>query len=64
MPHRILKVPERGMLDAYERMLTDRGFSADDAQRAAAERLQRLYYQLLSFKVGRRSALRPRYPSG
>ena len=23
MPHRILKVPERGMLDAYERVLLD-----------------------------------------
>ncbi|MBO3704365.1 MAG: AFG1 family ATPase [Candidatus Accumulibacter sp.] len=58
MPHRILKVPERGMLDAYERVLASRNFSADTAQRLAAERLQRLYYELLSFKVGRRSALR------
>ena len=58
MPHRVLRVPERGMLDAYEAVLAGRGFSADSAQRAAAERLQLLYYQLLSFKVGRRSALR------
>ncbi|HCZ16606.1 MAG TPA: cell division protein ZapE [Candidatus Accumulibacter sp.] len=58
MPHRILKVPERGMLDAYEQVLSSRGFSADAAQRTAAERLQRLYYELLSFKVGRGSALR------
>ncbi|MFZ4539911.1 cell division protein ZapE [Propionivibrio sp.] len=58
MPHRVLKVPERGMLDAYETVLAERGFSADAAQSAAAERLQLLYYQLLSFKVGRRSALR------
>ncbi|MEF8700351.1 MAG: cell division protein ZapE [Candidatus Accumulibacter sp. UW20] len=58
MPHRILKVPERGMIDAYERLLAARGFTADAAQRAAADRLQRLYYDLLSFKVGRRSALR------
>ncbi len=58
MPHRILRVPERGMLDAYEGLLAVRHFTADAAQRAAAERLQRLYYALLSFKVGRRSALR------
>jgi cell division protein ZapE len=58
MPHHILKVPERGMLDAYEALLAARGFAADAAQRAAAERLQRLYYELLSFKVARRSALR------
>ena len=58
MPHRVLKVPERGMLDAYEAVLSERGFSADAAQRAAAERLQLLYYQLLSFKVGRKSTMR------
>ncbi|EXI90921.1 MAG: DNA replication protein [Candidatus Accumulibacter regalis] len=58
MPHRILKVPERGMLDAYERVLSSRKFTADAAQRTAAERLQRLYYELLSFKVGRSSKLR------
>jgi predicted ATPase len=46
------------MIDAYERLLAARGFTADAAQRAAADRLQRLYYDLLSFKVGRRSALR------
>ncbi len=58
MPHRLLRVPERGMLDAYESVLSERGFSADAAQRAAADRLQMLYYQLLSFKVGRKSTLR------
>ncbi|MDA0191065.1 MAG: cell division protein ZapE [Proteobacteria bacterium] len=58
MPHRTLKVPERGMLDAYEALLAARGFTADAAQRAAAERLQRLYYELLSFKVSRGSTLR------
>jgi cell division protein ZapE len=58
MPHRVLKVPERGMIDAYEHLLAARHFTADAAQRAAAERLQRLYYELLSFKAGRRSALR------
>ncbi len=69
MPHRILKVPERGMIEAYEGLLSARNFKADAAQRAAAERLQRLYYDLLSFKVGRRSALRrifaaPEVPRG
>jgi cell division protein ZapE len=46
------------MIDAYEHLLAARHFTADAAQRAAAERLQRLYYELLSFKAGRRSALR------
>lgn len=46
------------MLDAYEALLAARGFLADTAQRTAAERLQRLYYELLSFKVARRGALR------
>jgi len=69
MPHRTLNVPERGVLDAYEAILSTRGFAADRAQRAAAERLQSLYYQLLSFKVGRRSSLRrmfspPKVPRG
>jgi cell division protein ZapE len=57
------------MLDAYETLLAARGFVADAAQRAAAERLQKLYYQLLSFKVGRRSTMRrifspPQLPRG
>ena len=69
MPHSVLKVPERGMLDAYEAVLAERGFTTDVAQRAAAQRLQQLYYQLLSFKVGRRSTLRrifspPELPRG
>ena len=46
------------MLDAYEATLAARGYRADAAQRAAAERLQRLYYELLSFKVARRATLR------
>lgn len=58
MPHRILNTAERGMLDAYEALLAARGFMADLAQRTAAERLQRLYYELLSFKVARSRALR------
>ena len=69
MPHRTLNVPERGVLDDYEAVLQTRGFAADPAQRAAAQRLQSLYYELLSFKVGRRSALRrvfspPKLPRG
>ena len=69
MPHRALNVPERGVLDAYEAVLQARGFTADSAQQAAAARLQRLYYELLSFKVGRRSSLRrvfspPKLPRG
>ena len=69
MPHTNLKVPERGMLDAYQAMLAERGFTADAAQSAAAERLQRLYYDLLSFKVSRGKALRrlfspPKPPRG
>lgn len=57
------------MLDAYEAVLRERGFTADPAQRAAAERLQALYYHLVSFKVGRQSTLRrvfspPELPRG
>ena len=58
MPHRILKVPARGMLDAYEALLAARGFTADAAQELAADHLQRLYYELLAFKVARRGVLR------
>jgi cell division protein ZapE len=57
MPHRILNTSERGMLDAYEALLAARAYTADTAQRTAAERLQRLFYELLSFKVARRRAL-------
>lgn len=58
MPFRILQVPEHGVLDAYQARLTAHGFSADAAQRAAVERLQRLYGELLSFKAARRSSWR------
>lgn len=58
MPHRKLNVPERGMLDAYEKTLADRGYVADAAQMAAAARLQQLYTELLHFKVARGSALK------
>lgn len=57
MPHRTLNVPERGMLDAYKALLASRGFTADAAQKAAAERLQKLYYELLAFKAARRNKL-------
>lgn len=53
MSHKKLNVPERGMLDAYEKTLTARGFVADAAQREAARCLQRLYTELLEFKVRR-----------
>ncbi|MGB4468052.1 MAG: cell division protein ZapE [Azovibrio sp.] len=69
MPHRKLNVPERGMLDAYEKTLAERGYTADAAQMAAASRLQRLYTELLDFKVVRGSPLkrllsRPAPPRG
>ena len=58
MPHRILAVPEHGMIDAYQNLLAERGFVADAKQRAAAERLQALYADLLAFKAARRNRLR------
>jgi predicted ATPase len=67
MPHRILKVSENGMLDAYEAQRKARGYKSDPAQRAAAQRLQQLYTELIAFKAARRTALRkvfarPRMP--
>lgn len=56
--HEILKVPARGMLDTFEAQLTARGYTADASQRAAAERLQKLYTELLGFKAARRTQLR------
>lgn len=58
MPHRYLNVSARGMLDAYAAILAERAYAADAAQRAAADRLQRLYTELLSFKVSRRNTFR------
>mgnify|MGYP000588443641 CR=1 FL=1 len=58
MPHRILKVSEHGMLDAYEATLKARGFKSDPAQRAAAQRLQGLYTELVAFKAARRGTIR------
>ncbi len=57
MPHRILRVAENGMLDAYEAQLRARGFRSDPAQRAAVQRLQQLYGELLHFKAARRTRL-------
>jgi cell division protein ZapE len=56
MPHRLLNVPQNGMLDAYENQLRQRGFKSDPEQRAAAMRLQTLYAELLAFKVARATA--------
>ena len=58
MPHRILNVSEKGMLDAYEGLLRARGYKSDPAQRAAAQRLQGMYSELVAFKAARRGAIR------
>ncbi|HRQ58748.1 MAG TPA: cell division protein ZapE [Azoarcus taiwanensis] len=58
MPHQVLNVPELGMIEAYEAQLKSRGFKSDPAQRAAAQRLQVLYTELVGFKVARRGTLR------
>lgn len=58
MPHRILAVAELGMLDAFAALQRQRGIVADASQQAAAERLQRLYAELLTYKAARRNRLR------
>jgi cell division protein ZapE len=58
MPHQILKVAERGMMDTFEATLKTRGYVADASQRAAALRLQQLYTELIGFKAARRTQLR------
>ncbi|MDR0702518.1 MAG: AFG1 family ATPase [Azoarcus sp.] len=58
LPHRILGAPERGVFEVYESRLQSRAYTTDPAQRAAVERLQRLYADLLAFKAARRSRLR------
>ena len=58
MPHRKLKVAAQGMLDAYQRLLDDRGYMADAAQMTAANALQSLYGNLLAFKVNRSSTFK------
>ncbi|CAG0990145.1 partial Cell division protein ZapE, partial [Rhodocyclaceae bacterium] len=69
MPHRILNVPEKGMLEGFERALASRGIVADEAQMEAAHRLQDFYDGLIAFKAARRNALRkllvrPQLPKG
>jgi len=53
----------------YAQALTQRGFSADDAQRRAVQRLQRAYDEWVAFKARRSSAIkrlisRPEVPRG
>ncbi len=69
MPHKKLKVAANGMLDAYQALLDARGFTADAAQMCAANALQALYTNLLSFKVDRGSTFKrllnpPKPPKG
>lgn len=69
MPHDILKVPRDGMIRAFNAALTARGIVADEAQQAAAERLQAFYDALVAFKAARRTRLRkllvyPELPKG
>ena len=69
MPHRKLNVSATGMLDAYFGLLQSLGYVADSAQKAAAESLQRLYADLLCFKVDRGSTFKrllspPKPPRG
>src|SRR5574343_1033900 len=58
MPHKKLKVAEHGMLDAYNALLAERGYVADEAQTRAAKALQALYSNLLAFKVNRNSTFK------
>ena len=58
MPHNILKVPQYGMLEAYETELRRRSYKSDPAQRDAVQRLQTLYTELITFKAARRTKLR------
>lgn len=69
MPHHILNVPKDGMIRAFDAALAARGIVADEAQRAAAIRLQAFYDDLVAFKAARRTKLRkllvhPELPKG
>jgi len=69
MPHRLLNVPKLGMIEGFERALRERGIVADEAQNAAAARLQAFYDGLIAFKAARRTAWRkllvhPELPKG
>ena len=55
--------------DYYQHALAERGFSADDAQHAAVERLQRCYEEWVQYKAQRASVFkrlisRPEVPRG
>jgi cell division protein ZapE len=57
------------VMEFYEHALSERGFSADPAQRAAVERLQRSYDEWVAFRARRSSGLkrlinRPEVPRG
>ena len=57
------------MLEAFNAALNKRGIVADAAQLAAAQRLQKLYDELLALKAARRNRLRkllvrPELPRG
>ncbi|RLJ65007.1 cell division protein ZapE [Sulfurisoma sediminicola] len=69
MPHRILNVPQDGMIRGFNAALAARGIVADPAQLDAAMRLQKFYDDLVAFKAARRSKLRkllvhPELPRG
>lgn len=69
MPHKKLKVSAHGMMDAYQALLSARGYIADAAQLTAAKALQSLYTSLLFFKVDRGSTFKrllspPKPPKG
>lgn len=58
-----------GVLAAYQALLSERGYQADEAQKAAAVRLQHLYDELMRFKTKRASRIgrllvRPQVPRG
>ena len=58
MSHKVLNVPEFGMLDTSAAVFARRACRPDAAQQAAIERLQDLYARLLAFKVAQRSVVR------
>src|SRR5574340_278921 len=69
MRHRAQGAAREGMLGAFEHALAARGMHADESQYAAAQRLQRLYQELIAFKAARASRIkrlivRPAPPRG
>ncbi|MBU0751086.1 MAG: AFG1 family ATPase [Gammaproteobacteria bacterium] len=69
MSHRLLNVPENGMIDGFHAALASRGLVADSAQITAAMRLQQFYNELIAFKSARRTQVRkwlvhPELPRG